>query len=417
MSDHSSRHTETTVVHQESVHPRQEPTLSHTPVYHADVSIPTPPPARRRESAARDRVRRRRVQSRRAGGEWAWAIVALAMLGVVIVIGMSVTLLLRATQAQETPITAAPLLPTPVDARIDLSGATLIPGQQLNLGNGTTLPLVPWNGTARLTILVMGLDRRPGESGLSYRTDTMMLVSLDPRTQAVGMLSIPRDLYVEVPGYNQLQRVNTAMVLGELQQPGFGPQLTLETIQYNLGIRIHNYLVVDFSAFVEFIDLLGGLEIEIPYSISDPLYPDMNYGYDPFYIEAGLQQLNGATTLKYARTRHGDNDFVRAQRQQLVLYAIRNRLVSPDILPQLVVQSPNLWNTFSEGVYTNLTLEQTVQLALYMKDMPQENIRGGVINERYIMNYTTPQGASVLVPDRANIGPLMVEIFGDNYSE
>jgi anionic cell wall polymer biosynthesis LytR-Cps2A-Psr (LCP) family protein len=143
----------------------------------------------------------------------------------------------------------------------------------------------------------------------------------------------------------------------------------------------------------------------------------MNYGYDPFYIRAGLQQLDGLTALKYARTRHGDNDFQRAQRQQLVIYAIRDKLLSADILPQLIVNSPSLWATFSQGVYTGLSLEQIIQLALYVKDVPAEHIHTGVIDERYTMNYSTPQGAAVLVPNRAILGDLMVDVFGPNYSE
>lgn len=379
------------------------------PAYYSDAP---PPPPLERESAARERTRRRRVQPRRRGGEWAWVIVAFAMLGVVITISMSVSLLLRVSQeGEEVMSTAVAALPTPVDARTNFAA------QQIILNDGRSIALTPWNGTSRFTVLVMGLDRRPGETGLAYRTDTMMLVSLDPATNSIGILSIPRDLYVEVPGYSQLQRVNSPMVLGELRQPGTGPELAMQTVQYNLGIRIHDYVVIDFNAFIKIIDLIGGLDVNIPYSISDSLYPDMNYGYDPFYIRAGMQHLDGATTLKYARTRHGDNDFVRAQRQQLVLTALRDRVLSPDLLPQLIIQSPSLLAAVNEGLYTGLTLDQLIQLALYLKDISAESMRTGVINEQYTIGYSTPQGASVLVPDRARIGPLMVEVFGANYSE
>lgn len=380
--------------------------------HYSNAAAPPPPPLER-ESAARERARRRRVQPGRRGGEWAWVIVAFAMLGVVITISMSVSLLLRVSQdGEEITTTAVAVLPTPVDARSDLAAA-----QQIILNDGRSVALTPWNGTSRFTVLVMGLDRRPGETGLAYRTDTMMLVSLDPATNSIGILSIPRDLYVEVPGYNQLQRVNSPMVLGELRQPGTGPQLAMQTVQYNLGIRIHDYVVIDFNSFIKIIDLIGGLDVDVPYSITDNLYPDMNYGYDPFYIQAGFQHLDGTTALKYARTRHGDSDFVRAQRQQLVLYALRDRVLSPDLLPQLIIQSPSLLAAVNEGLYTGLTLDQLIQLALYLKDIPTDNIRTGVINEQYTIGYSTPQGASVLVPDREKIGPLMVEVFGANYSE
>ena len=143
------------------------------------------------ESAARERARRRRLQSRR-GGEWAWVIVAFAMLGVVITIGMSVSLLLRASQESSEIIpTAAAVLPTPVDARTSFTNADGMTGQEVILNDGRSFVLTPWNGTSRFTVLVMGLDRRTGETGLAYRTDTMMLVSIDPAT-------IPQLSYVDV---------------------------------------------------------------------------------------------------------------------------------------------------------------------------------------------------------------------------
>jgi anionic cell wall polymer biosynthesis LytR-Cps2A-Psr (LCP) family protein len=174
---------------------------------------------------------------------------------------------------------------------------------------------------------------------------------------------------------------------------------------------------VDFDAFVRFVDMIGGIEMDIPYPISDSLYPDMYYGYDPFYIRAGRQVLDGATALKYARTRHGDNDFQRAARQQAVMYAVRDRLLAADALTQLIIQAPALWATLNDDVYTGLSLEQVIQLALFLKNIPVENIRTGVIDENYTMNWTTPQGAAVLVPDRARLGELMVNVFGPNYSQ
>jgi LCP family protein required for cell wall assembly len=330
-----------------------------------------------------------------------------------------VSLVLRVSQsAQEVIPTAAAILPTAVDVRADFTSlSSASGGERVILSDGRSIVLVPWDGISRFTVLVMGLDRRPGEEGLAYRTDTMLLVSMDPMSNSLGVLSIPRDLYVDVPGYSQLQRVNTPMVLGELRQPGFGPQLAMQTVQYNLGIRVHDYVIVDFDAFVRFVDMIGGIEMDIPYPISDSLYPDMYYGYDPFYIRAGRQVLDGATALKYARTRHGDNDFQRAARQQAVMYAVRDRLLAADALTQLIIQAPALWATLNDDVYTGLSLEQVIQLALFLKNIPVENIRTGVIDENYTMNWTTPQGAAVLVPDRARLGELMVNVFGPNYSQ
>jgi LCP family protein required for cell wall assembly len=406
--------------------PRVEPTRVGTPpvpTYYSGQTIGSPPlpSSLSRESAARERARRRRGRSRRnSGGEWAWVVIAVTLLSVVIVLSMSVTLLLRTAQngVQVMP-TAVAALPTPVDARIDFSNLSgdLPIGRQVTLDDGRSIVLQPWNGSSRFTVLLMGLDRRPGETGLAYRTDTMMLVSLNPETNSLGILSIPRDLYFDVPGYSAPQRVNSAMVLGELQQPNYGPTLAMQTVQYNLGMRVHNYIALDFQAVIELIDILGGLDIDVPYDIADYEYPDMNYGYDPLILRAGLQHLDGTTALKFARTRHGDSDFERARRQQIVLYALRDRILDENLLPQLILQSPTLLASLENNVYTDLQLDQMIQLALYLKDIPQENIRTSVIDSNYIVPWMTPQGASVLVPRRAQLPSLLTEVYGSDYSE
>lgn len=392
--------------------------LTPPPTVRVDPLYPSPPPDLRRESQARERMRRRRVQSRR-GGEWAWVVIAGTLFSVVVVISLSVFVLLRAAQAQEEALpTPVVVLPTPVLAQNQLTiNGTPVVGQQVTMADGRDIILTPWDGTSRFTVLVVGLDRRPGETGLAYRTDTMMLISIDPATNSIGILSIPRDLYVEVPGYSELQRVNSPMVLGELRQVGYGPELMKQTVQYNLGIRVHDYVAADFNTFITIVDAIGGIDIDVPYAISDPEYPDMYYGYDPFYIRAGRQHLDGATALKYARTRHGDNDFARAERQQAVIYAIRDKILSFNMLPQLIVQAPTIWNAIQSGISTGLSFEQILQLAWYLKDIPTENIRTGVIGPNYTIGYSTSQGASVLVPDRARLGNLMVEVFGANYSQ
>lgn len=387
------------------------------PTYYTSTVRPPPPPDMSQESAARERVRRRRVNGRNRGIEWAWVVIAIAMFSVVMVVSMSLFVVLRATQADEQVVpTAVVALPTMVNPEVGTPGIP-VDAQQITLDDGRSIVLTPWDGTSRFTVLMVGLDRRPGETGLAYRTDTMMLASLDPSTKSLGILSIPRDLYVEVPGYSSLQRVNSPMVLGELQQPGYGPELMKQTVQYNLGIRVHDYLAVDFNTFITIIDAIGGIDVDVPYNITDLEYPNMYYGYDPFYIKAGLQHLDGATALKYARTRHGDSDFNRAERQQQVLYAVRDRVLSLNMLPQLLAQAPTMWNAVSNGVSSGLKFEQLLQLIWYLKDISRDNIHTGVINENYTVGYSTPRGESVLIPDRARLGDLMVQVFGTNYSQ
>lgn len=392
------------------------PTIPTTPPVHQGYYNPSLPPAPSlQESAARERVRRRRVSSRNRGGEWAWVVIAAAIFGIVMVMGLSGFILLRASQTtQEVIPTAVVALPTPIEVA-NANGVQT--DQQITLSDGRSLTLSAWDGQSRFSVLIVGLDRRPGETGLAYRTDTMMLVSIDPATKSLGILSIPRDLYVAIPGYSEPQRVNTPMVLGELQRPGYGPELMKQTVQYNLGMRVHDYVAIDFNTFITIVDAIGGIDINVPYAISDTSYPDMNYGYDPFYIKAGQQHLDGKTALKYARTRHGDSDFARADRQQAVLYAIRDRVLSLNMMPQLIAQSPTIWNAISSGVSTGLTFDQMIQLVWYLKDVDKANIKTGVIDNTYTMPYMTAGGAAVLVPDRARLGELMVKVFGSNYSQ
>lgn len=392
-----------------------EPVFS-TRYYQKGYEAPPTPPAR--ESAARERVRKRHHQ-RDHKLDWAWIMIAGVLFIVVIVISMSLFLILRsAGDNMEVIPTAnvAEILPTPLLAHYNFASDLGI-GKALELPDGSSIELVPWDGVSRYTFVMVGLDRRLGETGLAYRTDTMMLISIDPTTQSIGLLSIPRDLYVQVPGYGSLQRINSPMVLGEYQSPGYGPTLMMQTVQLNLGMRVNDFVAVDFKAFIDLVDLLGGIDINNEYTINDNQYPDLNYGYDPFYLPAGQHHLNGYNALRYARTRHGDSDINRAERQQQVLYAIRDRALNPETLPKLVLQAPSLWQSWQENVYTGLTLEQIVQLGLYVKDIPPENIKMGIIDFDYLRSYTTPEGASVLIPNRAALANLMIEIFGSNYNQ
>jgi LCP family protein required for cell wall assembly len=348
-------------------------------------------------------------------------IVAAALLSVVLVITLGAVIVVQSPAEAEAMPTAdvREYLPTAVVARSEFSDeeSNTPLDEVLVLPDGSSVELVPWDGESRFTMIMVGLDRRPGQTGLSYRTDSMMLVSIDPVTQQIGILSIPRDLYVQVPGYSSLQRINAAMVLGEQQRAGYGPTLLMQTVQLNLGIRVNEYLAVDFQAFIEVVDAIGGITVETDYTINDPRYPSMNYGYDPFYLPAGEHQLNGYDALRFARTRHGDSDIRRAERQQQVLYAIRDKVTGLDMLPSLIARSPQLWAALDDNVYTGLSLEQVVQLALFVRDVPRENISTGVINYRYLQSYTTSSGASVLIPNRARLGNLMVEVFGTSYSQ
>lgn len=271
--------------------------------------------------------------------------------------------------------------------------------------------LQPWQGVERINVLLLGIDLRCDEDGPTH-TDTMMVVTIDPVDHTAAALSLPRDLWVSIPNFD-LNRINQAYFLGELNQyPGGGAALAVETVEGILGIPIHYYSAVNFDAFIEFVDLIGGIDIEVPEAIDDPTYPDRCYGFEPFQIQAGTHHLSGAETLKYARTRAtfgGDID--RAGRQQQVMLAVRDSILDVDMVPRLIVQAPQLWQSFQNNVRTNMPLDTAIQLALLAQDIPQENIQLAVLDHSYVYEQITPDGRQVLVPRREEIRRLRDTLF------
>ena len=276
--------------------------------------------------------------------------------------------------------------------------------EQVGPRNSSAAPLVvnqlaKWEGKERITILVLGIDQRPNEDASVARTDTMILLTLDPQTQSAGMMSIPRDLFVPMPDGRQ-DRINTAHVFG-------GPQFAMKTVEFNFGIPIQHYARINFRAVEELITLLGGIDVYNDQEINDATFPDSNYGYDPFYLPAGFQHLDGKTALKYARTRHGASDFARIRRQQQVVMALREKLVGTDAATKLLPNMPTLLRSLSNAIETDMSATQIVQLALYVKDnISKERIAQVAIDERATQPWTTPQGASVLIPIRDNVHDL-----------
>ncbi|MFC1975834.1 LCP family protein [Chloroflexota bacterium] len=273
----------------------------------------------------------------------------------------------------------------------------------------TGVPLPNYEQKERVNILLLGIDKRPDD--VYARTDTMILVTVDPNSKTAGMVSIPRDLWVSIPGQGEW-RINQAHYFGDKNgYPGGGPALAMKTIQYNLGVPVQFYVKVDFEGFRNIVDTLGGIEIDIPQTINDPKYPDSNYGYDPFYIEAGRHTLNGYDALRYARTRATIGaDFDRAKRQQQVLLAIRNKALQLEMIPKI----PDLWNTMAGTIETDLQLVDIVELAQLADEIDTENIQTAVIDVNMTVDYIVPEsGAQVLLPLREKIRELVEEMFAE----
>jgi polyisoprenyl-teichoic acid--peptidoglycan teichoic acid transferase len=267
----------------------------------------------------------------------------------------------------------------------------------------------PWDGSSRITILLMGLDYRDWEEHDIPRTDTMILFSVDPVSKTAGMISIPRDTWVNVQGAGY-SKINSAYRWGELYQlPGGGPGTAMQTVEQLLGVPVHFYAQVDFMAFVRFIDLLGGLSMHIREEITvDPIGPG-----NTRTIEPGVQTLDGATVLAYARMRYTEGgDFDRSERQQQVILALRDQLLSLKQLPTLIDRAPGLYHELSSGIRTNLNLDQIRRLALLAGQIQEHNIRRGIIGPPLQVELTTSyDGQAVLIPVPEQIQILRDEVF------
>jgi LCP family protein required for cell wall assembly len=180
---------------------------------------------------------------------------------------------------------------------------------------------------APLDLLVLGLDARPGE-GNATRTDSIIVVGIQPRQLKTSLLSIPRDVFITTPGYGS-QRINTINVLGEMEQAGRGPHLLSSAIEASFGIRTDRYLRLNFDTFRELIDAIGGVTIDVPYGIVDNAFPTSTGGTMSVRFEPGPQHMDGERALIYARTRHQDDDYRRAERQQQVVSAVGRKMLLP----------------------------------------------------------------------------------------
>ncbi|MCC6957872.1 MAG: LCP family protein, partial [Anaerolineales bacterium] len=206
-------------------------------------------------------------------------------------------------------------------------------------------------------------------------------------------------------------KINTAYYLGDAYKlPGGGPALAVKTVESFLGIPINYYAQVDFSAFVRFIDEIGGVKIDVPYEITIDL---LGKGFQTKKkLKPGVQTLPGEWALAYARNRYTEGgDFDRARRQQQVIMAIRDKIVSVKMLPLLIEKAPALYNELAAGIRTNLSLDDAIKLALLAKDVPEQSIKRGVIDKGDVFFGTSPDGLSILIPIPDDIITLRDEIF------
>ncbi len=260
------------------------------------------------------------------------------------------------------------------------------------------------------TVLIVGVDVREDAAAEGVRSDTLIVARVDPNEGWASMLSIPRDTLVDIPSdLCPTQKINAAYACGyanptlydQVSDPhDSGVALAADTVEDYLGITIDYTMQVDFNGFQRLVDALGGITVDVPRAILDPEYPTENDGFMRLYYPAGLQRMNGEQALRYARTRHIDNDFGRAQRQQQVIQAGLNELQRQNVLEQIET-APKLLDALSESIRTTLPLDNVATLrglAQFAQTLNSDRIKRLVLQPE-----TNPDGSSTLIGDYSNL--------------
>lgn len=274
----------------------------------------------------------------------------------------------------------------------------------------------------RINILLLGIGG-PGHDG-PYLSDTNIIVSIKPSTKEVSMVSIPRDLGIKIANYGT-QRINYADALGEKLYPGQGGDYARKIFAETFGLEIPYYARVNFNAFEQMIDAVGGIEVDVTQPFSDYSYPGENFSYQTISFASGTQQFNGDLALKFARSRHGTNgensDFARSRRQQLIISALKDKIMSFGTLTSPTTLH-KIWTSLSDNIDTNLDFSQLVYLASIAKDIDSSKIKNLVIDsspEGYLYSYIAPNGAFMLAPkggDFSAINQAITNIFQTSFS-
>lgn len=313
----------------------------------------------------------------------------------------------------ETP-TETPT-PTETTTPIPMRGvypATSTPAQpeELSLDTiPTPVPLVKIP-TGTINIVLLGSDQRPHET--SWRTDVVIVVSVNPNVPTVTMWSIPRDTWLYIPNWTR-QRMNLADTHGAaVGYPGGGPGLVKAAIEYNFGIHIDYYARVDFAGLIRIVDTLGGIDVLLDCPVEDG-FPDDPITEDPSvvtqisYPEPGLYHIDGKRALWLSRSRKTTSEFARSRRQHRVLQGIWSKAKQLGLVTRL----PELWEELTTTTQTDLSLDDVVWLASIGMQLDATGIRSGFIDGSHLTAWTTPSGANVLLPHTEEILAALEPLF------
>ncbi|MFC1960258.1 LCP family protein [Chloroflexota bacterium] len=254
-----------------------------------------------------------------------------------------------------------------------------------------------------VNFLILGSDRL--SSTESYRTDVIIVVAINRTTQTIRLLSIPRDLYVYIPGWG-MDRINTAE-LHQTQLAAVSHPLGLlaETIEYNLGIRVDHLARIDFAGFEFLVDLVGGLPIPVDCVVTGYQFSTESNTWVPFSLEPGLYQMDGSSALWYVRQRIESSDFDRNRRQQIVLRALWDKIKTVDL-----ISTSAIWGELASYLETDVTYDQILSFVPLILNLDVARIDSQFIGIEQVRQWQTPSDSSVLVfaPDAL---PQVVEKF------
>lgn len=226
----------------------------------------------------------------------------------------------------------------------------------------------------RLDVLIMGFRGKGDLLNGEYLTDTMMVLSIDTETNEAALLSLPRDLYMRIPGSGKMEKINFAYAYGELSFKE-GLSFATRAVEKVSGIEIDHAIAVDFSAFMKLIDMVGGIDVYVP----KDFHESQQWGFD-FSVPKGMNHMNAETALYYSRSRYSTSDFDRARRQQDVIVALGNKVLSLGVLAN-PIKLNRMLNAFSEGVDTNIDLITALNLASYAKVVKADKLKRMVLDD------------------------------------
>ena len=261
------------------------------------------------------------------------------------------------------------------------------------------------------TVLVIGLDRRPSETGAS-RTDTVLLLRIDPRSHKAAFVSIPRDALMEVPspsgGYSQ-DRINTAFVYNySSKDESAAPEAVAATIEHNLGIKVDHYVIFDQYNAKSLIDAMGGVTVDNPRAFGQSDYSDDDVHVVPQYFAEGKIKLDGYEAVAYGRIREGSTDFDRIQRQQRVGSALIDQAASPLAIFRL----PSAYGAYKGAVDTDMSLRQSAGVLSLLKRVPENDLRTKSLGDAAVSCQSCTASIQLLDPDKTRA--IIAEAFGDD---